>query len=189
MNFAQALGIFLSFYADRERTTAGERAQVQFPGTAASYNARHTEIGQRTLGRAHIFASGLIDEPSGAVYNVGDSPLTTGATWKEKWSQVCDYFGLRGVGPEKAGAEKLSVSAYMAQHRADWEEFEKKHGLRPGTVEGSSWEFLEVLLSLAAFDRQYDLSKFAETGFREREDIVQNYVDAFELMKAARFIP
>ncbi|KAH8892855.1 hypothetical protein GQ53DRAFT_793696 [Thozetella sp. PMI_491] len=187
MNFAQALGIFLSFYADREPEIDGKKT-IPFPGTPESYTARHTEIGQRTLGRAHIFSSTIIDSQNGEIFNIGDSPLSSGLSWKDKWAAVCGYFSLEGTGPEK-GASRLSVTEYMALHKGEVDGFEKKHGLRPGIVQGSSWEFLEVLLALAAFDRYYDLAKFDRAGFHERSDVIQNYVEAFELMKKARIIP
>jgi hypothetical protein len=188
MNFAQALGIFLSFYAEHAPDVS-ETKKIAFPGTVASYDARHTEIGQQTLARAHIFASGL--SGSGEIYNVGDCDATTGSSWREKWPTVCSYFGLEGTPPNEGlqDSASVSVSAFMFQHKPEWELFERKHNLRPGTIQGASWNFLEVLLSLATFDRQYDLSKFAAVGFRDRVDLVQNYVQTFDLMKAARMIP
>lgn len=188
MNLAQALGLFLSFYADREaRNSAGEKP-VRFPGTAASYSARHTEIGQRTLARAHIFASDLVAAPNGEIYNVGDSPPITGSSWRDKWATICGYFGLVGLGPGE-GEAALSVSRYMLQHQSEWKGFEDKHGLTTSIIQHTSWEFLEVLLSLAAFDRQYNLSKFAAAGFHEKADIAQNYFEAFQLMEDAKIIP
>ena len=189
MNLAQALGLFLSFYADREtRGAAAGGNLVQFPGTTASYNARHTEIGQNTLARAHIFASSLVSAPNGDIYNVGDSPPITGLSWREKWATICGYFGLVGVGPGE-GEAALSVSRYMLQHQSEWKGFEDKYGLMPSIIQNTSWEFPEVLLSLAAFDRQYNLSKFAAAGFHEKADIAQNYFEAFRLMEAAKIIP
>ena len=188
MNLAQGLAVFLSFYADRESGTEGKK-RIPFPGTVQSYNAHYTEIGQQTLGRAHIFASSLPSSgTNGEVFNVGDSPSPAGTSWKEKWVALCDYFGLEGVGPDEEPTQ-LSVATYMAQHAGEFGEFEAKHGLRPGVVQNCSWEFLEVMLTLAAFDRQYDLSKVQQAGFKEQADIIQNYLGTFELMKQAKIIP
>ncbi|KAK5991891.1 Short chain dehydrogenase sirQ [Cladobotryum mycophilum] len=189
MNFSQALSVFLSFYADRETGADGKTKQVPFPGPAAVYNARATEVGQKTLARAHIFASNLVDAPNGEIYNVGDSPLTTGNTWDEKWSRICRYFGLEGIAPEGEGAQALSVGAYMSQHEGEWDDFEQKYKLVPGIIKNTSWEFLDVLLTLAAFDRHYDLSKIAAAGFEEQSDVVGNYEETFALMKRARILP
>jgi hypothetical protein len=184
MNFAQGLGVFLSFYADREETKT-----VAFPGNAASYSAHYTEVGQKTLARAHIFASNLSETQNGEIFNVGDSPLTTGSNWAEKWPAICDYFGLVGVGPEDDDRDKFSVTNYMQQHKSEWEEYEKKHELKSGIVQSTGFEFLEVLITLGMFDRHYDLSKISHAGFQEREDTLGNYLDTFALMKRAKMIP
>ncbi|KAK3374768.1 hypothetical protein B0H63DRAFT_256100 [Podospora didyma] len=205
MNLAQALGLFLSFFRDREQQPGDAAAaastatttKVPFPGTTASYNARHTEIGQQTLGRAHIFAASQLatSTNNGELYNVGDSPPITGLSWRDKWAPLCAAFGLVGVGPQATDESNdnnqtsFSASQYMMLHQNEWDGFEAKHNLLPGIIRHTSWEFLEVMLSLASFDRQYDLSKFAEAGFQERVDVIQTYKEAFELMRAAKIIP
>ncbi|KAL6864635.1 hypothetical protein J3F83DRAFT_147094 [Trichoderma novae-zelandiae] len=187
MNYAQALGVFLSFYAYREKDSSGSKKTVPYPGPLAVYNSHYTEIGQTTLARAHIFASGLKEAPNGEIYNVGDSPATTGNNWAEKWASICDMFGLEGAPPEETAG--FSVAAYMAQHRDDWESFEAHHGLMPGIVQKTSWEFMDVLTSLPVFDRQYDLTKARSAGFESRSDVLKNYEEAFGLMRAAKMIP
>lgn len=186
MNFAQALGLFLSFYADRELAADG-REPLPFPGPPAAYYARHTEVGQSTLARAHIFASSLEGAANGEVYNIGDCETTQGASWAEKWASICGYFGLVGTGPE--GGKQISLAGYITGHQGEWGDFERRHNLRTGIIAGSNWEFLEVLLTVATFDRQYDLSKFSAAGFGEKTDVLQNYVETFDLMKKARMIP
>lgn len=187
MNYVQALGIFLSFYAYRHQDSSGEKKTIPYPGPLAAYNSHYTEIGQTTLARAHIFASGLKDAQSGEVYNVGDSPVTAGNSWAEKWASICDMFGLAGVPPEESAS--FSVAAYMAQHRDEWESFETQHGLMPGVIQRTSWEFMDVLTSLPVFDRQYDLTKARAAGFESRSNVLKNYEEAFGLMKAAKIIP
>ncbi|KAK0727776.1 hypothetical protein B0T26DRAFT_738348 [Lasiosphaeria miniovina] len=174
MNLAQGLGLFLKH---------------SFPRLLASYDARHTEIGQKTLGRAQIFTSHLIGDSNGEVYNVGDSPLAAGLNWRDKWVAICQSFGLVGLGPEEIRAMGFSSSEYMTQHRSEWEGFGSKHGLIPGVIQHTSWEFIGVMLSMAVFDRQHNLSKFAKAGFQERVDILRNYEEAFDLMRSARIIP
>ncbi|KAL7815851.1 hypothetical protein V8C26DRAFT_107628 [Trichoderma gracile] len=187
MNYVQALGIFLSFYAYRHRDSSKGKKTSPYPGPIAAYNSHYTEIGQRSLARAHIFASGLKDAPNGEIYNVGDSPVTAGNNWAEKWASICDMFGLAGVPPEESAG--FSVAAYMAQHRDEWESFETHHGLMPGIIQKASWEFMDVLTSLPVFDRQYDLTKARAAGFESCSDVLKNYEEAFGLMRAARIIP
>ncbi|UKZ81669.1 hypothetical protein TrVFT333_009441 [Trichoderma virens FT-333] len=187
MNYVQALGIFLSFYAYHETDSLGTRKPVPYPGPLAVYNSYYTEVGQTTLARAHIFASNLKGASNGEIYNVGDSPVTRGNNWAEKWASICDMFGLEGVAPEEAPS--LGVAAYMSQHRDEWESFEIKYGLKLGIIEKTSWEFMDVLTSLPVFDRQYDLTKFEAMGFPRSSDVLKNYTEAFDLMRAAKMIP
>ncbi|KAK0756266.1 hypothetical protein N5P37_011181 [Trichoderma harzianum] len=187
MNYVQALGIFLSFYAYREKNSSGTKKPLPYPGPLAVYNSHYTEVGQTTLARAHIFASSLKEAPNGEVYNVGDSPVTKGNNWAEKWASICDMFGLEGIAPEETPS--LSVAAYMSQHRDEWASFETKHDLIPGIIGKTSWEFMDVLTSMPIFDRQYDLTKFAATGFEKSSDVLKNYTEALDLMRAAKMIP
>ncbi|GFP58591.1 hypothetical protein ACSS6W_005860 [Trichoderma asperelloides] len=187
MNYVQALGIFLSFYADRERQSSKPKKTIPYPGPLAAYNGHYTEIGQTTLARAHLFVSNLDGIANGEIYNVGDSPVTAGSSWAEKWASICEMFGLEGVAPEETPT--LSVASYMTQHRDEWANFETKYGLTSGIIGRSSWEFMDVLTSLAVFDRHYDLTKITTAGFEERSDVLQNYVEAFDLMRAAKIIP
>ncbi|KAL7943601.1 hypothetical protein V8C42DRAFT_358873 [Trichoderma barbatum] len=187
MNYVQALAIFLSFYAHRETDSSGTKKTIPYPGPLAVYKSYYTEVGQTTLARAHIFASNLEDASNGEIYNVGDSPVTTGNNWAEKWASICDMFGLKGIAPEETPS--FSVAAYMSQHRDEWVSFETEHGLVPGIIERTSWEFMDVLTSLPVFHRQYDLTKFTAIGFERRLDVLKNYIEAFDLMKAAKMIP
>ncbi|PTB72171.1 hypothetical protein M440DRAFT_1342790 [Trichoderma longibrachiatum ATCC 18648] len=187
MNYVQALGIFLSFYAYREKDSSGGKKSLPYPGPPAAYNSHYTEIGQITLARAHIFASGLEGASNGEIYNVGDSPTTRGNNWAEKWASICDMFGLEGIPPEETAS--FSVAAYMAQHRDEWGNFETHHGLMHGIIQRTSWEFMDVLTSLPVFDRQYDLTKARAAGFESRSDVLKSYEEAFALMRAAKMIP
>ncbi|KAL6792232.1 hypothetical protein GGI42DRAFT_179751 [Trichoderma sp. SZMC 28013] len=187
MNYVQALGIFLSFYAHRETNSSGTKKPLPYPGPLAVYNSYYTEVGQTTLARAHIFASSLKEASNGEIYNVGDSPVTKGNNWAEKWASICNMFGLEGVAPEEAPS--FSVAAYMSQHRDEWASFETEHDLIPGIIEKTSWEFMDVLTSMPIFHRQYDLTKFAAMGFEKRSDVLENYTEAFDLMRAAKMIP
>ena len=56
-------------------------------------------------------------------------------------------------------------------------------------VQGALWEFLEIMLELTVFDRQYDLSKADGAGFLARQDVVDSYFGVFDAMRAAKMIP
>lgn len=121
MNIAQALCLFLAFCKEPSVV------KLPFPGNAASYTARHTDVGQRTLGRAHLHCSNLALNPqtlNGEVYNVGDTDLTKGTSWAEKWPALCRIFNFEGVGPEEGDVKGLRAGEYMRDHRSEWKAFE-----------------------------------------------------------------
>lgn len=188
MNIAQAIGVFLAFFVSR----SGEGATVPFPGNPAAYVARHTEVGQRTLARAHLFCSALTlrsSARSGECYNVGDTDVIRGTSWEEKWPALCEYFGLVGVGPGECEGNELHAGDYMHSHCGEWEMWETENQLVPGVVASTSWEFMVVIFEMAIFDRQYDLKKLADAGFKQHQDIVEAYMEVFDSMRRARMIP
>lgn len=186
MNIAQALCLFLSFYKE-----SGVK-KVPFPGTTASYTARHTDVGQRTLGRAHLHCSNLALKPqtlNGEIYNVGDTGLTRGTSWDEKWPALCRLFNFEGVGPEEGDVEELRAGEYMRGHRSEWKAFEAERALKPGVLESTSWDFMDIILERAVFDRQYDLRTLVKTGFDERQDIMEVYTEVIAAMRATKILP
>jgi hypothetical protein len=181
MNLGQALGLFLAFYASRE----GRGATVQFPGNDAVYNALHTDSTQTTVARMHIYASLHPGDTSEQIFNVGDT--LDGISWAVKWPALCDWFGLKGVSHDASLTP--SGAEYMRMHQDEWTAWETRHGLKEKVLEAASWDFLKVMLEMAAFDRQYDLGRLKDIGFGERQDIVKSYIAIFEKMRAAKMIP
>jgi hypothetical protein len=184
MNLAQALGLFLSFFASRE----GPGASVPYPGPLSAFTARHTDISQSLLARFHLYASLHPDLTASQAFNVGDEPA--GVTWAAVWPRITPYFGLVGTGPiNDAPQEAFNIDRYMQTHRAEWAAWVAKHGLKEGALEGTDFTFLTVMLGMAVFGREYDLSKAQAIGFTEARDTVDGYLKAFELMKTAMIIP
>jgi hypothetical protein len=186
MNIAQALGLFLSFFASRE----GPSASVPYPGPQAAYTAPHTDISQSLLARFHIYASLHPDLTANQAFNIGDEPA--GVTWAALWPRISAYFGLVGSGPindNDAPQETFNIDKYMQTHRAEWAAWVVKHSLKEGALEGTDFTFLTMMMGMAVFRRDYDLSKAQEIGFTETRDTADGYLTAFELMSKARIIP
>jgi hypothetical protein len=184
MNLAQALGLFLSFFASRE----GPGASVPYPGPQSAYIAPHTDVSQSLLARFHIYASLHPDLTANQGFNIGDEPA--GVTWAGLWPRISAHFSLVGTGPiNNTTQETFNIDRYMQTHRAEWAAWVKTHGLKEGALEGTDFTFLTVMLGMAVFGREYDLSKAQEIGFTETRDTVDGYLEAFELMRAARIIP
>ena len=106
------------------------------------------------------------------------------------WPRITSYFGLVGTGPiDDAPQEAFNIDRYMQTHRAEWAAWVAKHGLKDGALEGTDFTFLTVMLGMAVFGREYDLSKAQAIGFTEARDTVDGYLKVFELMRTAMIIP
>ena len=192
MNAAQGLGLYLSLYA----AVHGAGAKVIFPGTVGSWTCKHTDTSQDVLARFEIFAALNREQGkcgNGSSFNIADGKVVT---WAGKWGPICEYFGLVGVGPKKRTGEaegeaggRVAVADFAKENMGTWAEVVKEHGLKEGRMEGYSWGFLDFVMRVFDFDRQYDLSRARGVGFDEEVDTVEGYRMAFERMRAAKVIP
>ena len=149
MELVGGLAIWLSMY----RCSAGEGAEVVFPGNEAVWSAKHTDTSQMILGRSHIYAA-VTGKASGRAVNVGDGT----STYKDGlWADICTWFGLKGIGPEEGAT---TGEAWVMSQKSRWGTFEGENGLKVGTVEkvASGFWFMSMIWVGAAFDRHYDLS-------------------------------
>ena len=184
MNAAQGLGLYLSLY----REVHGEGAKVVFPGTEKSWTCKHTDTSQDVLAKFEIFAAVNRERcGNGSSFNVADGEVTN---WERKWGGICGYFGLKGVGPgEEKGEQGVAVADFVKANQGTWEEVVRKYGLKEGRMESYSWGFLDFVMRVFDFDRQYDLSKARSVGFGEEVDTVKGYTMAFDRMRKAKIIP
>ena len=124
----QALSLYLSLYAAVE----GKGAEVPFPGTEQSYKILCNDSSQDIIAKFSIYAS-LHPETcgNGQAFNTADNAKAS--SWSVKWPVICEYFGLKGVGPPPGGSGP-QPGDYIADHLAEWRELEKKHNLVTGRV-------------------------------------------------------
>lgn len=184
---AQWLALYLSLY--REINGAG--AEVQFPGNEKSWTIKSNDSNQDMIGRFAVYASLHPEKTAGQRYNIADNAKWS--TWSVKWPIICDYFGLRGVGPPKNGSGP-EPSTYIHENRDKWFEMEKKYKLKGGRVENEkSLTMVPVfLMRMFDFDRELDLSKTHEAwGDAKEETDVQGgwHAAAFDRFRAAKIIP
>jgi hypothetical protein len=139
MNIAQGLGIFLSMYASIE----GAGAEVPFPGTEEAYKSKHTDTFQDILAHFHLFASFHADKTQGRAFNVADGETVS---WESKWSRICEYFGLKGVGPAGSSSSRPTGVQWLESHKKEWQSWVQKNGLVSGAIEGTDWGFFEFIV-------------------------------------------
>lgn len=179
MNLAQAIGLWLAMV----RSLEGIGTEVIFPGGEKAYKALHTDTSQDILAQFHIYASLHPEVVSKKAFNIADGEVVT---WEQVWPGICDWFGLKGVGPDSS---KATGAEWVQQQKGAWAKWVKENGLKEGALEATSWEFMSAIMGGITFDRQYDLSACREVGFQEKMETVQGYSRAFERMRSARIIP
>ncbi|EON67348.1 hypothetical protein W97_06601 [Coniosporium apollinis CBS 100218] len=185
---AQALALYLSCYA----AVAGPGASVEFPGTAASWTILSNDSSQDILAKFSIWASLHPSETGGQAFNVADNARPS--SWSEKWPVICEFFGLKGVGPPPNGGSGPQPGEYLVEHVETWRELEQKHGLQKGRVEGNERSFggfPYFIMTMFNFDRQMDMSKLHETWGDEKveTDAKGAWWTAFERFRRAKIIP
>lgn len=121
---AQTLALYLSLY----RFVEGSGAKCPFPGNDKSWVNLYNEAPQDMVAHFSIHASLHPDKTASQSFNVGGQE----DSWSGKWPIICDYFGLKGTGPEEGSPQP---GAYIDAHKDRWQELEKKHGLKQGSID------------------------------------------------------
>lgn len=183
---AQWLALYLSLY----REMHGEGAEVVFPGMMESWAIKSNDSGQDIIARFAIYASlnpGISGEQS---FNAADSAQPS--SWSVKWPVICEYFGLRGVSPEKASGP--DPARYLVENQEKWLEMEKKYGLQTGRVGGNKRSFEGFpcfIMAMFNFDRQLDMDKMHQSWGKAKEEATtkDTWYTAFDRFRKARIIP
>ncbi|KAK4936388.1 hypothetical protein LTR10_022714 [Elasticomyces elasticus] len=184
---AYSLAASLAIYFSLWEEINGAGSVVPFPGTPKSWRARHNEAGSDMIAKQTIFLS---LHPSisgnGAAFNVASSP--NHETWEEKWPQLCQYFGLRSAPPSEQSKE---VRQYINDNLDQWRQNEETFHLRTDIAQSEvTMPGFEILhLTLADFDRHYDLSKIYNAGFQDKNTIMDTWGTTFDRMRKAKMIP
>ena len=178
-----SLGVYFSLFAEVE----DRGAKCPFPGSDKSWVAKSNDSSSDMIARQTLYLSlNLSKEQKGQGYNVADAKKPE--SWTNKWPKLCQYFGLEGCGPVEGTAD---VREYIKKHTDVWHKLEEKHGLKKGIADSDLTfkGFEYFLLTLFDFDRQYDMTKMYDTGFKEERDVMQAWGLVFDRMKAAKMIP
>jgi hypothetical protein len=115
------------------------------------------------------------------MFNIADCAKP--ASMKERWPEICEYFGLVGEGPKDEVDAELLPGKYVETHR-DVLEGKVKKG-----VEVFMGEFLDSYGFYLDFDRQLSLGKIRRVGFEEELDPKKSWWKAFDGFRKAGMIP
>lgn len=180
MNMGQGIGLYLSLY----REVYGGGAKVAFPGSEQGYRATHSDTFQDILSQMEIYAALEAEKcGNGGVFNIADGDIVT---WAQVWPQLTKHFGLEGTGPAEG---TVPMDDFVKQNRATWLKIAQAHGLHEKVVDEQNWDHVKFMMVQFDFDRQYDLSRSREVGFKEKIDTVKGYEIAWERMRAAKILP
>lgn len=182
----QMLGLYLSLYAEIN----GKGAEVQFPGTELSWKALCNDSSQDIVAKTAIQASLRPEKSGGNRYNAADNSQPS--SWSKKWPVICEYFGLKGVGPSADGTAPQPTQ-YLADHVDEWKKVEQKHGLVSGRVgnDRSFGGFPYFIMTMFNFDRHLDMSLAHEMMGDTKEEIDTKgaWYTAFDRFRQAKIIP
>jgi hypothetical protein len=121
---------------------------------------------------------------NGGTFNIADGETVT----REKiWRGLCVYFGLEGTDP--GDGEKKTIQEFVDDNKSAWAKVVERDGLREGVFESQNWAFVHFMMVQFDFDREYDLSRGREVGFKETIDTVEGYHLAWKRMQKANTIP
>ncbi|KAH8655198.1 hypothetical protein BX600DRAFT_515037 [Xylariales sp. PMI_506] len=183
---AQVLSTYLSLYAEIN----GQGSEVAFPGTPESWKSLSNDSSQDIVAKVCIYASIHPEISSEQRYNAADNAVAS--SWSVKWPVICEYFGLKGVGPPTEGSGPQPVE-FLADHFTEWQALEKKHGLKSGRVgnDRSYSGFPTLIMTLFNFNRDLDMSKCHELmGEAKIEtDAKGAWWTAFDRFREAKIIP
>jgi hypothetical protein len=187
MNLALALGVYLALF----RAVHGKGARVPLPASISGASALNTESPAEHLARGALWFS-LHPDSEGKTsdersFNVG----AQASTYAERWPALAAAWGLEGVPTRqedtamtRAGAD---VTKWAAEHKDTWRALEQEHGLRPGVLEATQFDFFFVMN--VPLDRQLDLSKVKSAGFMEEADAAAAYEEAWKKFAQAKVLP
>ncbi|KAM5342810.1 hypothetical protein ACJ41O_013776 [Fusarium nematophilum] len=183
---AQALALYLSLYAEIN----GQGREVQFPGNERSWQNLSNDSSQDIVAKVAIYASLHPERSGGQRFNAADN--STPSSWSKKWPIICEYFGLKGVGPAADGSAP-EPTQYVADNADKWKEMEKKYGLVTGRVGNGRnlGGFPMFIMDAFNFDRHLDMSKTHEMWGDATEEIgtAAAWYTAFDRFRKARIIP
>lgn len=177
---AQTLALYLSLY----RFIEGDGAKCPFPGTGKSWVNRYNESPQDMVARFSIHASLHPEKTASQSFNVGGQE----DSWSGKWPIICDYFGLKGTGPEEGSPQP---GAYLDAHKKQWQELETKHNLKQGSVDSDITHpgFQAFIMTMFDFDRQMSMEASHKVGYTEEIGTKDAWTIAFDRMRKAKVIP
>lgn len=179
---ATSMGVYLSLWKE----VHGAGSDCPFPGTEKSWNALSNDSSSEMIARQTLYLSLNKNTEKGGGYNVADEKSPS--TWSKKWPVLCEYFGLQGTGPAPNPPE---IRKFIKDNVSTWHALEKKYGLQAGHAHNDKVfpGFEYFLMTQFDFDRQYDMTKMYETGFKEERDTKKAWGRVFDRMKAAKVIP
>ena len=81
------------------------------------------------------------------------------------------------------------MEKFVKDNLSAWDTLVVKHGLKSKVVNKQDWDHVHFMLVHFDFNRQYDLSRSREVGFKEVIDTVEGYFISWEGMRAAKILP
>ncbi|MGI9525436.1 MAG: SDR family oxidoreductase [Hyphomicrobiaceae bacterium] len=153
---------------------------LDFPGSAATYQALYDMTDARHLARAMKWMA-TSDQAHNEAFNVTDGDVFR---WHAMWKRLANHFNI-----EVGTVRQLSVGHWMADKQPLWDRIVARHGLvQPDMAKLAPWEFLDFILA-QNFDVFSIMTKIRVAGFHDTirtEDQLLNHLKRYQ---EAKLIP
>jgi nucleoside-diphosphate-sugar epimerase len=160
---------------------AKERGRpLDFPGSAGNFHALYQCVDATLLARAMVW---IATEPACAneAYNVTNGDYIR---WKNLWPRFADYFGM-AMGAVKT----VKLAQAMADQAPVWERIVARHALKPVPYRDAAlWSYGDFVFT-PDYDIMSDTLKLRQTGFAACMDTGKMFIEIFDQLRAARFVP
>jgi len=175
MNMGFTLAVYASICRELNRP-------FLFPGSATQWNGL-TDMTDASLLAHHLEWASITPAARNLAFNIVNGDVFR---WSWMWSQIAEYFGLT---PAPFAGEGIPLENQLRHAAADWSQIARKHRLQEPDMAKltSAWHTdadlgrpVEVLT---------DMSRSRKLGFLEYRSTRDSFIELFERMRRANYIP
>jgi len=153
---------------------------LRFPGKPGAYTKLLEVTDSTLLAKACVWAA--TDPKCGnQVFNIANGDLFR---WQHLWPKFANFFGM-----DYASPQHISLTEFMADKEALWNEIVQKYGLKPYAYKDvAAWPFGDAVF-IWDYDMFADTTKSRRFGFHEFIDSEEMFLQLFSEFRRNKIIP
>lgn len=174
MNLANLIAAYASLCKELQ-------VPFRFPGPPEAYHVLVNVTGADVLAQAMEWAA-LTPACRGEIFNITNGDIFR---WSQAWPKFAQFFGV-----EVAEPQTFSLTEYMADKGALWDEMVEKYGLEQHSLESLvQWPFGDFIFN-TRYDAFFDVNKARRFGFHAmHHDSIEHTLGIFQSLRDAKIIP